>query len=264
MSTPDFEPFSDLELTRDRFLSGRFVVRQPRTGYRAGSDPVLLAAACPAKPGQRVLELGCGAGVASLCLAVRVPGVSLHGIELQPEYAELARRNAADNGIDMQVTCADLQNIPASLKEQGFDHVIANPPYFDRTRGPRAPDKGREMALGGETPLNSWVKVAAKRLLPGGIASFIQDIRRLPELLCAAETHLGSIEIMPLSARKSRAAHLFLLRARKGGKADFIQHFPLVMHEGDTHISDGDSYSPRVSAVLRDGAALIPGEKQVF
>ena len=77
--------FAEAELTRDAFLDGRLHLWQPRRGYRAATDPVLLAAFTPAKSGERVLELGCGAGAAALCLAVRVPGLDLHGLELQPE-----------------------------------------------------------------------------------------------------------------------------------------------------------------------------------
>ena len=84
-------------LTDDGFLSGRLQILQPRKGYRAGADPVLLAAACPAKPGDNVLEAGCGAGVASICLGARVDALTLTGLELQEKYADLACENAARN-----------------------------------------------------------------------------------------------------------------------------------------------------------------------
>ena len=89
--------FSDSELSCNEFLGGRVRLWQPLSGYRAGVDPVLLAASVPATAGQTVLELGCGAGAAILCLAARVPGLHLTGVELQPAYADLARRNAAEN-----------------------------------------------------------------------------------------------------------------------------------------------------------------------
>ena len=61
-------------MTRDdAFLGGRLVLRQPARGYRAGADAVMLAAACSARAGERVLELGCGAGAALFCLGARVP-----------------------------------------------------------------------------------------------------------------------------------------------------------------------------------------------
>ena len=60
-------------------------LRQPVEGYRAAVDPVFLAAAVDAKAGQRALDLGCGAGAALLCLARRVDGALVDGLEVQPE-----------------------------------------------------------------------------------------------------------------------------------------------------------------------------------
>ena len=91
--------FGAEDLTDDAFLSGRLQLLQPRKGYRAATDPVLLAACVPAKAGQSVLDLGCGAGTASLCLAIRVPGLRHAGLELQPDYADLARQNASPLGV---------------------------------------------------------------------------------------------------------------------------------------------------------------------
>ncbi|SIO46589.1 tRNA1(Val) A37 N6-methylase TrmN6 [Rhodovulum sp. ES.010] len=244
-------------LTHDLFLGGRLAVWQPEKGYRAGIDPVLLAAAVPARPGQSVLELGCGVGVASLCLGARLPGLDLAGVELQEAYAALARRNAAETGIAFEVTTADLATLPAPLRARSFDHVIANPPYHRRERGSRAPEPGRERALGEDTPLALWFGIAARRLVPGGRLTAIQRIERLPELLSAAESaRLGSIEVLPLAPRPGRSPKLALLRARKGGRGAFRLHNALILHAGERHERDGESYAPAILAVLRQGAAL--------
>ncbi|GAA0295703.1 tRNA1(Val) (adenine(37)-N6)-methyltransferase [Rhodovulum strictum] len=243
-------------LTQDAFLGGRLAIRQPERGYRAGIDPVLLAAAVPAAAGQSVLELGCGVGVASLCLGARVPGLALTGVELQPAYADLARENARANGIALDIVTADLAALPASLRGRGFDHVIANPPYHLRECGSAAPDPGRETALGEATPLALWIETAARRLAPGGWLTLIQRAERLPAVLGAMDTRLGSVELLPLTARLGRPAKLVLLRARKGGKGAFRLHSPLILHEGSRHERDGDSYVPAISDVLRRGAAL--------
>lgn len=71
-----------METTDDALLSGKVRLRQPRHGYRAAVNSVVLAAAVATQPGQRVLELGCGAGAALLCLAARIPGLALTGIEI--------------------------------------------------------------------------------------------------------------------------------------------------------------------------------------
>ena len=122
--------FDAVDLTDDGFLGGRLRVLQPRLGYRAATDPVLLAAAVPVRAGQSVLELGCGAGVAALCLLVRVPGVRVAGLERQAGYADLARRNAARNALSLTVEDGDLAAMPPALRAAAFDHVIVNPPYF--------------------------------------------------------------------------------------------------------------------------------------
>ena len=113
------EPFAEAALARNAFLGGRVQLWQPREGYRAGIDPVLLAATVPAQPGQRVLELGCGAGPALCCLGVRVPGLALTGIEVQPAYAALARRNLSENGLSGTVIEADIAAPTASDDQTG-------------------------------------------------------------------------------------------------------------------------------------------------
>lgn len=247
---------SNAELTHDAYLNGRFRVWQPARGYRAGVDPVLLAASVPARAGQSVLELGCGVGVASLALATRVSGLRLTGIEAQALYADLARDNAAQAGIDLDVITGDLAHMPAPLRQRQFDHVIANPPYFlSDTRTP-ARDTGRETAHAEATPLADWIDAASRRTVPRGTLTLVHRAERLASLLPLVDAHFGSIEVLPLVPRAGRAAGLILLRARKGGRAPLCLHHGLVMHEGAAHDGDRESYSPELRAVLRDGAAL--------
>ena len=246
----------EADLSRDAFLGGRLRIWQPRRGYRAGVDPVLLAASVPARAGQAVLELGCGVGVASLCLGARVPGLALTGVEIQPAYADLARRNADAVGVTLEVVTADLASLPAELRQRRFDHVIANPPYFRRDQSLPAQDAGRELALGEGTALAQWVAVAARRVADGGHVTFIQRAERLPELIALMQAHLGSVEVLPLTPRRGRPAQLVLIRGRKGGRAAFRLCDSVLMHEGAAHDGDRDSYTPLVDAVLRAGAAL--------
>lgn len=248
--------FAPEDLTEDGFLGGRLRILQPKAGYRAATDPVLLAAAVAAEPGQSVLELGCGAGVASLCLGARVPGLRLTGLERQPGYADLARRNAARNGQEMEVAEGDLSRMPKALL-RAFDHVIANPPYYPAGDGTPARDPGREAAQREETPLAAWIDAATRRLVPGGWLVLINQAARLPDLLLALDGRLGSAAVLPLAPREGRPAVRVILRARKGGKAAFRLLAPLVLHDGAAHSADRDSFNPELQAVLRQGAALI-------
>lgn len=243
-------------VTEDKFLGGQLVLMQPRDGYRAGVDPVFLAACVSAHEGESVLDLGCGAGAAGLCLATRVPGIRLVGVERQADYADLARKNAFDNGIDMDVVEADLTDLPRAVKDDSFDHVIMNPPYYLRDRSTTSEDEGRAAALFEDTPLATWIDVATRRLKHRGYLTMIQKAERLPEILRGMDDRVGSILVKPLLPREGRAAALVLVQARKGGRGAFRLAAPLILHDGAEHVGDSESYRREVSAILRDGAAL--------
>ncbi|MBE3639340.1 tRNA1(Val) (adenine(37)-N6)-methyltransferase [Mangrovicoccus algicola] len=246
----------DSDLTHDAFLGGQVHAWQPREGFRTGVDAVLLAAAVPARAGQFVLELGCGAAVASLCLHRRVPELWLCGVEVQPLYAALARRNAAEAATELVVAESDLLALPAEVRNLDFDHVMMNPPYFTREAGSASANAGRDIARAGETRLDDWIEVATRRLRPGGVLTLIQRVERLPEVLAAMDSRLGAVQVLPVAPRGGQSAGLFLLRAIKGRKSPFRLRPTLVMHRGMRHGDAGDGYAPEVEAVLRHGQAL--------
>lgn len=257
-SIPGFDivSFASADLTHDQFLNGQLTIAQPRNGYRAGVDPVFMAAAVPARAGQSVLELGCGAGVALLCLGKRVPELLLTGVELQADYADLARRNAECNQIPLKIHGADLRSLPPELTSQSFDHVMANPPYFRRSDGTGSRDGGRDTALAGDTPLVDWVAVATQRLAPRGYLTFIQNANRLHDLLSVMDQRLGSVVVRPLAPRIGRPAERVIVQARKGARGAFRLLAPVILHDGDRHERDGESYTAVIRSVLRDGAEL--------
>lgn len=241
-------------LSEDGFLGGRLRILQPVRGYRSGADAVMLAAACPAAPGESVLELGCGAGVASLCLGRRVPGARLTGLERQADYAELARQNAAANALALRVITGDLAAMPSALRAGSFDHVIANPPYFQGGTG--ATDLGRSEARHEETALALWIDTALRRLRPGGRLTLIQRADRLDGVLRALAGRAGGITLLPIAARGGREAGRVIIAAQKGARAPLRLLAPFVMHANPAHLGDGEDLSDQARAVLRDGRPI--------
>jgi tRNA1(Val) A37 N6-methylase TrmN6 len=242
------------EVTTDAFLGGRLAVLQPKRGFRSGTDAVFLAAAVPAVAGDRVLELGCGAGVAALCLAARVPGLSVTGVERDAVAAGLARRNAGANRLPLRVVEADLAALPADLRAESFDHVMMNPPFF--TGGTPSRCAPRAEARHEETPLDLWLDCAVRRLVPGGQLTVMQAADRLPELMRGLDGRMGSLSLRPLTGREGRPAGRVILIARKGGRGAFVLHPPFVLHEGPAHDGDRESYTFAARAILRDGTGL--------
>ncbi len=244
-----------MTVTRDAFLGGRVHLYQPLRGYRAGVDPVLLAASVSARAGETVLDLGCGAGAISLCLQARIPGLRLTGFEAQPAYAALARRAAQEAGVAFDVIEGDVSAPPAALRHLSFNHVVTNPPYFLENSSTVSPDPGRAQANAETVPLADWIDLAARRLHPGGWLWMVQRADRLLDVAVALEGRFGSVSVRPVVPRSGRDASLVLVRARKGGRAAMRLMSPLVLHSGDVH-RDGGDYTPQVAALLRDAAPL--------
>lgn len=240
----------------DVFLGGRVRLLQPVQGYRAATDPVLLAAAIPARSGERVLDLGCGVGAAAYCLAARVPGLTFHGLEIQPAYLALARENAALNQMAITLHEGDVAVMPPALRQISFDHVMVNPPYFPQAAlaSPVA-ERDRARREGGAN-LSDWIGAGLARLKPKGWLTVIHLAERAPELLRLLDGPAGAIAMLPLVSRAGRNAGRVIIQARKGARAPFRLLAPLVLHAGSAHVRDEDDFSRQTVAILRDAAAI--------
>ena len=247
---------SEIETTLDKFLGGKLTIEQPKKGYRAGIDPVLLAASVNAKSGQSILDLGCGVGVASLCLLKRIAGIRVIGIDLMPELIKIAKQNARMNQLFMEAVCGNILKMPTEIRSFQFDHVIMNPPYFDRSKTTVSDNQLKETSNGEGLPLRCWVTSAASRVKDKGLVHIIFRTERLPELLTAIPRSLGSLEVQPFVPRSKRDSEIFILKARKGGNAAFQLASPIILHEGEIHKRDADSYTKKIASILRCGAAL--------
>jgi tRNA1(Val) A37 N6-methylase TrmN6 len=236
-------------LTAGHLLDGRVRYAQPASGFRSGIEPVLLAAAIPARPGECVLEAGCGAGAGLLCLSARVADMEGLGIERDPALAALAARNSSANGQRRLFFAAGL--VEALPTRAVFDHAFANPPYHAESGTP-SPDPGRDQAKReGRAGLALWAERLAARLRPGGTLTLIVPAARLPEAMAAiTAARCGSLVLLPLWPRAGVAAKLVLLQATRGGRGTARLLAGLTLHRTET------GYTEAAEAVLRHGEAL--------
>ena len=251
--SPGSDTFSPDDISHDRLLGGRLALAQPRRGYRVAVDAVLLAAAVAARPGERVLELGSGVGAAALCLALRVPGVTVTGLEIQAGLAALAAANIAANGLAgrVRVATGDLRVPPPELAPGSFDRVMANPPYLRAGAHTPSPDASRAMANGeGEAGLADWVAAAARLLRPRGHFTLIHRADRLDEAISLMHKEFGALVVFPLWPRAGVAAKRILLAGRLGAASPARLAPGLALHGA------GGGFTAEAEAVLRDGGGL--------
>jgi tRNA1(Val) A37 N6-methylase TrmN6 len=241
------------ELTDDRLLGGRVHLRQPASGFRASIDAVLLAAAVPAQDGDTVLDVGAGTGAAALCLATRVAGVVVNGIEADRRLVRLASDNAEATGLGSRARfyLGDLAAPPIRLSPASFDHVMANPPFAPQGSGrlPRDPGRAQAMVEGG-VPLTGWLEFCTRMVKSGGTVTVIQRTDRLAEVLEGLSGRLGGLMVMPLWPGVGKPAKRVLVAGRKGSAASLTLAPGLVLHRPD------GGYTDQAEVILRDGGSL--------
>lgn len=249
---------SDLlpDVTDNAFLGGALQILQPREGYRAAIDAVCLAAAVPARPGQRVLDIGMGVGVTGLCLSKRVGGIELHGLEIQADLASLAIENAKRNEIDdVRVICGDIMEPPPELEVESFDHVLTNPPFYDfhKAISPPNESKSRAHMHGGAGFIASWLSRSIVFLKPRGTLTLVHPAEFLDDLLASLSGPLGNLVVFPLWPGGGKAAKRIIISGQKGASGALRLLPGLQLHAPPRR------YAPEAEAVLRDGEGIDLG-----
>lgn len=276
---------SDTDVTQTHLLGGRVKVMQPVKGYRIGMDGALLAAACAGlKPKGRGLELGCGAGGALLSLKARCPDLHLTGIEREPLYADLARRNVMLNEFsDINIIEGDIghgfkhftpplrsgglasakvQLSPAmgeqakTARSEGasmtegasstrYDLVFTNPPFYDDPDALRPPHDAKRPAWIADDGLAAWIDFALSAVKDNGDIVFIHRADRLADLLGGLSSKAGSFVIRPFQPFADKDAKRVIVRAKRLGKAPLRLLPPLVLHDDGVR-----KHTPEVEAIL--------------
>ncbi len=236
------------EFTINDFLGGKVQLKQPKAGYRATSDAVLVAAAVCAKPGQTVLDVGCGGGVVGLCVAARVPHLMVTGVELQPELATLAAENAALNRCEMTIVPGDVGRGIKALHGVQFHHVVTNPPFYTET--PKRKEEQVETAYKQVLPIADWLKFCLKHVRAKGTLTIIHRTEAVPEIMAYLNGRLGGLTLIPVYPKPGGTPKRVIIRGEMGSKKPFALHPGIVLHNPD------NSRTLLAEEIMRNGASL--------
>jgi SAM-dependent methyltransferase len=92
-----------------------------RNAFTKGTEQevAFLVDALALEPGMRVLDVGCGPGRHSLALSER--GMVVTGVDLSPDFVDLARAAAADRGLGAEFLVQDVRGLAFDAE---FDAVL--------------------------------------------------------------------------------------------------------------------------------------------
>jgi tRNA1(Val) A37 N6-methylase TrmN6 len=238
-------------IVENALLGGRVRLRQPAKGYRAGMDAALLAAAVSGKPGEQLIEAGCGAGGALMQIAARHPAMNLVGLERDAAMADLARENTALNGSSASIVTGDVAAGFRALDLPLFEWAISNPPFFDDPGTLRAPASGKRDAWMADDGLTAWTRFLLKSVREGGKIVVIHRADRLADLLALLGQTAGSFAVRGIHPYADEPAKRVLVQAIKTGRAPLRLLAPLILHDR----SDA-KHTQEAEAILRGEAAL--------
>lgn len=244
--------------TTDNFLGGRLEIVQPKSGHRAGSDAVFLAAAVAAQSGDTVLDAGGGVGVAGLCVLVRTPQAQVTGVEIDERQCEVAVENAARNGfadsyaaISADITAPAKVLRDAGLVREGYVHVMANPPFYTEGSVRAAPDAARAVAhVMPQDELARWVRFLTTMCAAKGTLTLIHRADSLASILNLLQGRFGDLAVFPLFPKADEPASRVIVQGRKGSRAGVRLLAGLRLHE------PGGAYTLEAERVLRNGEPL--------
>jgi tRNA1Val (adenine37-N6)-methyltransferase len=224
--------------TVDSILGGALTVVQPRAGYRFSIDSILLGRFARARSRDRVLDLGAGCGVVGLMIAALSRPCEVVALEIQPELARLAERNATLNG---PVIARIMRSIQGDLRARrtvglmpaSFDLIVANPPYRAWGRGRESPHQGRRVARGGSgATLPEFVAAAQRYAAHRGRVAIVFEAARSAELIACLVAHaLEPKRIRFVHPTRAAPAASVLIEARKGGGIEATIEPPLILYE---------------------------------
>lgn len=243
-----------LEVTEDEFLGGTLKIAQPKVGYRAGMDAVLLGAAIPAVAGQSVLDVGSGVGTAGLCLIRRVPNVQMVGVELQPELQRLATLNAENNGLQARASFlqGDIRAKGQLLAARRFDHVFSNPPYIAGSKGRSSDSRHADLSKReGEADLAEWIDAMLYWVKERGHITIIHRADRLDEIIGHLHSRVGDLRVCPVWPKRDRNANRVIIQGRREAKAGLTLSPGIVVRQAN------DEVTHEMEDIQRRGRGLL-------
>lgn len=189
---------------------GPFSYRWEEGCFPITADSLCLGDFASPRPGERVLDLGCGAGLLLLQCARKAPGLTLFGVEREERAARCAQENLDRNGLTGTILTGDLRQVslpPADL-------IVTNPPWFPRGAG--APAGGAKTE---DRTLEEWCALAAGALSRGGRLELVHRPDRLADLFRALRRAGLEPKVLQLvQHRADTPPFAALVRAVKGGR----------------------------------------------
>jgi len=207
---------------------------QASDSYRFSVDSIFLLNFIRVKNYEKIIDLGTGSGIIPLLLFGKRKGLSIYGIEIQKNLADMARKSIELNKLQNHITIIqeDLKNIKDVFKNQQFDVVVSNPPYISIGQGKINPSSSKAIArheIKGD--LEDIISASNYLLKNKGRIYLIYRSAKLIKLLLALKKYSIEPKVVKfIHPRQGKNANLVLLEGIKGGKEELKIEDPIFQY----------------------------------
>ena len=210
-------------LTTDRLLGGRVRLGQPAEGYRVAIDPVLLAAAVPARSRARACSTPAAAAALRPCASPRACRAA--GSRVSSCSGRCSGWPATTSGSTASPRASRSSRATSAGRRRAWSGLLR--PRDDQPapsrRGERHARRPRRCARAAHVEqaldLAAWLAGCLRMLRPGGLLTLIHRADRLAEVLAALARPTGELVVFPLWPRPGdRPAKRILVQGRKGSR----------------------------------------------
>jgi tRNA1Val (adenine37-N6)-methyltransferase len=236
--------------TADKLMEGSVLVLQKEKGYRFSIDAILLAHFVQMEGHDYACDLGTGSAVIPIVLSKRHDRVTIAGVEIQDDLADMAMRNVRLNDLEhsIRIYKGDIKKIGNIFNKESFRCVFFNPPYRKINSGRINP--GREKAVARheiESTVADFLSAARYLLSEGGSVNVIYPATRSVELIFGMrKMDLEPKRIRMVHSNSSSRAQFVLAEGIKGGGEELLIMPPLYIY------NDDGTYSVEMEEIFRE------------
>ncbi len=243
-------PTLSVEITEDGLFDRSVYFAQPRFGYRAAIDGLLLVRFTGLCDGLAI-DLGAGAGQITLALLARRYCESVLAVEPDDALVSILAHNLQKNSWANYVRIVPTTARVAAQSFRGSARVVlCNPPYYRTDTVTLAHDKQRRQCRTADRPLVEFLGAARNLLGRAGRACIVWPARDLVELLSTAQSKgLAARRMLFVHHRADRPASRVLVELRPGKSGNLTIEPPYILESiGESGVSTPSALLSAVTA----------------
>ena len=226
----------------DDLQRGGLRIIQRESGFRFGTDAVLLADFAQAKRGEHIADVGTGTGVLALLLCARAEESTIDAFELQADIADMALRSVKLNALESRIRIhhADCRDAARLIGHERCQLVVTNPPYTKTGAGLVSPEQTRALSRSdSDCTIDEWMTACGRLLKNGGRLCCVFPAPRFLELCDAMRAaRMEPKRVRFVAARADAAPKLVLVEGLKGGRPSLHLQPLLITHDQSGEFTD--------------------------